>query len=110
MTTIRFDRKEHTNHLVAEGHQAGAAAGENMYCAAISAMCCTLINALAHETLAAAPTVLQSDGYIAVSALRTPRTDAFFDMLMAGAEAMREKYPDRVSVFRNGEWGMGNGE
>ena len=99
MTTIRFERKEHTNHLVAEGHQAGTA-GENLYCAAISAMCCTLINALAKEELAAAPTVLQSDGYVAVSALRTPRTDAFFDMLMAGVEAMREKWPERVNLIR----------
>lgn len=100
MTTIRFSRKEHTNHLVAEGHQDGAAAGENLYCAAISAMCCTLINALAKEELATAPHVQQSDGYVAVSALRTPRTDAFFDMLMAGVEAMREKWPDRVSIVK----------
>ena len=85
MTTIRFKRNEHTNHMVSEGHQAGGE-GENLYCAAISAMCCTLINALANEELAAAPEVMHGEGYIAVSALRTPRTDA--------------KWPERINLIR----------
>ena len=95
MTVMRFERRDMTNHMVAEGH---AGEGENIYCAAVSAMCSALVTALGREDLMSPPRVVTGSGYMAVSAMRTPRTDAMFDMLRAGCEAMAATWPARVKV------------
>ena len=98
MTRAHFDRSEIINGLRIEGHQEGAPAGENLYCAAVSAIACTLLNALQAEKLMVEAKWERKDGLMLITCMRTPRTDAMFDMAKRGLEAMAAKWPDRVTV------------
>lgn len=96
MTKIQIMQSEYVSHVVIDGHQDGA--GENIYCAAISALGCTLAEAVRKEKLSARPTIHRGDGRLVISYLRTPRTDAFTDMFREGCEAMAGKYPERYAL------------
>ena len=97
MTRVRFDRKDIVNGLMIQGHQDGEK-GKDIYCAGISAIASTLINGIMAEDLMDKPNVRVKDGFALVTCMRTPRTDAMFDMAEAGLRAMAAKWPDRVTI------------
>ena len=93
MTVARFERSQNTDRLTVEGHQPGMK-GYDIYCAAASAIACTLAEALAQEE-DAQMVQRMTDGRMEITALRTMRGDAMFDMAKAGFERLAEKWPDR---------------
>ncbi|MBR4442526.1 MAG: ribosomal-processing cysteine protease Prp [Clostridia bacterium] len=98
MTTVTLWRTDKTNGVDANGHQDGAPAGQNLYCAAVSAMCMMLLNALKAEGAAMVRQEIES-GHVVLEAERTPRTDAFFDMLDAGMKSMVACHPGKVRLL-----------
>lgn len=100
MTTVRFDRLDTINGVWISGHQDGGKKGENIYCAAVSAMASTLVNGLRGEDLFVKADIRTDDGDMKIAAMRTPRTDAMFDMTRRGFEAMAAKWPDRIKIER----------
>lgn len=100
MTTVRFSQLGNMNSVWINGHQDGAKKGENIYCAAVSAIASTLVNGLRGEDLFVAPAIRTEDGKMIIAAMSTPRTDAMFDMTQRGFEAMAAKWPDRIKIER----------
>lgn len=100
MTTVRYGRDEVANVIWISGHQDGGKKGENIYCAAVSAMASTLVNGLRGEDLFVAPNIRTDDGDMKITCIRTPRTDAMLDMTLRGFEAMAAKWPDRIKIER----------
>lgn len=98
MTKVVFSRTGVMNGVRIQGHQDGERKGEGIYCAAISAMGSTLVNGLRGEDLMAAPTVRVEDGLMLITCMRTPRTDAMYDMLERGFRALAAKEQGRVTV------------
>lgn len=94
MTEVRFTRTATMLGVKIEGHQ-----GTSIECAAVSAMGCMLINALAAENLMVEPVAMHDEGLLMATCLRTPRTEAMYDMLRRGFEAMQEKMPDKIKVY-----------
>lgn len=97
MTHVFFFRGNVANGLEIKGHQDGVK-GQDIYCAGISAIASTLINGIMAEELMDKPNVRVEDGFVLVTCMRTPRTDAMFDMAEAGLRAMAAKWPDRVTI------------
>ena len=98
MTRARFYRRDALNGVIIQGHQEDERKGAGIYCAAISAMGSALVNGLRGEALAVEPTVRVEDGEMVITCMRTPRTDAMFDLTERGLRAMAAKWPDRVRV------------
>ena len=98
MTTVTLWRSDKANGVEARGHQDGAPAGQNLYCAAVSAMCMMLLNALRAEGAEMSRQEIEN-GYILLECLRTARTDAFFDMLDAGMKSMAACHPGKVRLL-----------
>lgn len=103
MTEVCLTRGEETNRVRVKGHQDGQV-GQDIYCAAVSAMCMMLINALRAEGARVVEETIRG-GDVRLEAERTPRVDAFYDMLAAGMRSMEAVHPGRVLVRGD----MGNG-
>ena len=77
-------------HVRLDGH-----AGDPLVCAAISAMCCAVINALGQL---AQDVVYESGGVRFSADLADERARGALDVLIFGLNGLQEKFPGRVGV------------
>ena len=103
MTCVIMERTDEVNRIDVSGHQPTLEGCENIFCAAISAMCCMLINAL-REAHALGVVEAVESGHVFVECGRTLRTDAYFDIVRSGMNAMMCNYPDRVELASIGDF------
>lgn len=96
MTTAKFTRAPGENRLIVRGHQPGKK-GQDIYCAAASAITCALAAGLAQDKDIEMVQTM-TEGRMEITANRTARGDAMFDMARAGFETMAWKWPERYMV------------
>lgn len=96
MTKARFTRAEKEQTLRLEGHQQRRPGdAENVYCAAVSAIMGTLLCAVDDDDVIEVAT---GDGVMMITAKRTVRTDAMYDMAVTGLLAFEANYPGRLTI------------
>lgn len=91
--------------FIAEGHSGFGKKGEDIVCAAVSALCFTLLETLRDEQ-SSQHLILKrdvvNDGYICIEAepfsFAAERIQAIFDTVFTGLLMLAEKYPEYVSV------------
>lgn len=95
-----LDRGEDLFLVEISGHAGYAPEGQDIVCAAVSALALAL-----HSYLAAYPEVCicawrQSGGHARFTFRRTRRSQAVYEMAVMGLSAIAAEYPDHVRIVR----------
>ncbi len=108
MTKIRYSELNHGCYFSAEGHAGYAAKGRDIVCAAVSALCISLLRRLEEMSLAGIVQLTQcdiADGALTLVAetedgdkLSELRLRDTFETVLAGLQALEEKYGQYVEV------------
>lgn len=100
MVNMRLDRMEDAYDLKIEGHAYYAPEGQDIVCAAVSALALAL-----HGWLAAHPEIClwasrDSDGSARFLFHRTPGSRIAYEVISAGLNSIAAEYPEYVHISR----------
>lgn len=91
MINIRFSNDKNKYKLIVKGHAELADAGNDIVCAGVSALVCSLAQALLDNEIKAI--VTKENGYMLLSSDVTAETKIMFDMTVAGLKKIKTLYP-----------------
>lgn len=105
MTGITLNEYYDRVIFTAQGHTGYKKSGEDIVCAAVSALCFTLLEALRDEQASQHLKLVReivSDGYMCIEAepysFAAERVQAIIDTVYTGLSMLAEKYPEYVSL------------
>ena len=101
-----YNEEERHMKLKITGHAEGDPKGQNLVCAAVSALALTAANAVMHlwkkDILKSMPMVDLTPGNTVISVTATPNTEAemlmVFWTLQSGIDALEKLYPEKVTL------------
>jgi len=96
MIEVRYDR--HHGRLQLQGHAGSAPKGEDLVCAAVSALCCTLAENLRKRE---DTQVLLEPGYARFQCRRANKqTRLLLDAFYLGLAALASQHPENIGIRR----------
>ena len=105
MTTVCYRRYYDGHLLIIDGHAGSGAKGEDIVCAAVSALAFTLLNCLKDEEAQGTVKLKREivrDGYFCVEAHALgdseERIEIITDTVLTGLYAVAEEYPEYVKT------------
>ncbi len=105
MITIEYSKEKRSRtiqySLSAEGHAGYAPEGQDIICAAVSTLFCTLANALSDSGASELDVCLEpgNSGICCEAAYSDFEIEAMFRFAMIGLEMLEEQYPDYVEIL-----------